>query len=88
MACYLTTLGHWLNQCDIFNKSVHWHSPENIFTAASAQAIILYNAFENCTFKISVTSPSAQCVQMSLFSSHESIETLKIITLKKKTIHT
>ena len=42
-------------------SEVLWHSPESNFTA-SAQTSILHDEFENCTFEITVTSPTSQWV--------------------------
>ena len=39
----------------------------------SVQATILYNEFENYTFKITATSPRSQWVKLCSFSDHEAI---------------
>ena len=62
MAWCLTAPSHYLNQCWLITSEVLWHSPESNYTV-SAQAPILYNKFENYTFKISATSPKGQWVK-------------------------
>ena len=61
MACCLTAPSHYLNQCWLLISDVSWHSSENNWTV-SAQAIILYNNFENDALKITATSPRGQWV--------------------------
>ena len=63
MACHPMAPCHYsiyLNQSWFLISAVLWHSPESNFTAASAQATILHNEFENYTFKITATSPRNQ----------------------------
>ena len=62
IACCLTEPSHHLNQCWLIISEVLWHWAESNFTA-STQALILYNDFENHTFKISFTSPRGQWVK-------------------------
>ena len=50
MACCLSTPSHYLNQYWNLNKEVLWHSPDTHFTS-SVQDTVLYNWFENHTFK-------------------------------------
>ena len=64
-ACCLTALCHYLNQCWLLISEVLWHSSESNFTA-SAQATVLYNEFENYSFKITATSPRGQRVDISM----------------------
>ena len=60
-----------LNQCWLIISEVLWHSPENNFTAI-VQSIILYNKFENYTFKIIVTFPRGQWVEyLAVFGKGE-----------------
>ena len=48
-----------------------WHLPESSSTV-SARATILYNKFENCTFKISATSLRGQRVNtISTFQAYD-----------------
>ena len=51
-----------LNQCWLFICEVLWHSTENNFT--NAWANVLYNEFGNYTFKITLTSPRGQWVNI------------------------
>ena len=53
---------HCLNQCWLLISEVLWHSPKSNLTV-SAQATILYNEFENYTFKITAISPRGQWVK-------------------------
>ena len=59
MACCLTAPSHYLNQCWCLINEVVWHSSESSFRAI-AQAVILYNEFENHTFEISAISPKGE----------------------------
>ena len=61
MACCLTAPSHYLNQCWLLISQILWHSPESNFTL-TAHATILYNEFENHTFKIPATSPRGEPV--------------------------
>ena len=61
VACCLTAPSHCLNQCLLIISEVLWHTPESEFMV-SAQATILYNEFENYTFKIAFISPRGQWV--------------------------
>ena len=63
MAFWLTAPRHYLNQRWLRINEDVWHSTKTYFTA-SAQVTIWYNRFENYTFKIITTSPSAQCVEI------------------------
>ena len=49
MTCCLTTPSHCLNQFWLFISAILWHSPESY---SSTHATILYNEFENYTFKL------------------------------------
>ena len=70
MIWYSTTHSHDLNQCWLLDHEALWHSQNN--STESAQAIILYNEFENYTFEIIATSPRAQRVnQRDAHSSHK-----------------
>ena len=53
--CYLTAPSHWLVQYWFLIIGVLWHSPDRTFTA-NDRAAILYNEFENDTFKITATA--------------------------------
>ena len=57
MAC-LTASSHYMNQCWFLINEVLWNSAESNFTA-SAPAIILYDEFDNYTFKILPHLPGA-----------------------------
>ena len=50
MACRLTAPSHYLNQCRLRINKDMWHLRESILQA-SAQATILFDAFENHAFK-------------------------------------
>ena len=50
VACCLTAPSHYLNQYWLLIREVLWHSPGRNFTV-SVQATILYNEFENYTYK-------------------------------------
>ena len=66
MGCCLTALIHYLNQCWLLINevlSLLWHSPESNCTV-NAQITVLYNEFENYTFKIIPTSPRGQWVNI------------------------
>ena len=60
-ACLMAP-SHYLNQCWLIISKILWHSPQSNFTAR-VQAAILYNEFENYTFKTSATSPCGQWVK-------------------------
>ena len=62
MACCLTAPSHYLNQCWIIICDVLMHLHQSIHT--ERQATILYNRFENYTFRITATSPKAQWLKM------------------------
>ena len=62
MAWCLVAPSHYLNQCWLLINEVLWHSPESDFT--SAQANMLYNWFESCTFKIITTFLGGQWVNI------------------------
>ena len=62
MACCLTTPSHYPKQCWIFVSEVLWHLHKSNFTV-SVQSTILYNEFQNHTFKIITTSPRGQWVK-------------------------
>ena len=64
MACCLTVPNHYLNWCLHLISDDWWHSPESNFTT-SAHTIILYNEFENDTFKITPASPRGHWVNSS-----------------------
>ena len=51
IACCMMALGHHLNQCWFLIIKVLWYSSECVFSV-QAQFIILYNEFENYTFKL------------------------------------
>ena len=69
----LTTPNHYLNQCWLSISDVLWHLSESNFTVSS-QASILYDEFENYTFKIITTSPIGQWVNsLALFQSYSFI---------------
>ena len=57
----LTEPSHYLNQCWYLFCEVLWHSHESSFNV-SAQTTILWNEFENHSFKIIATSPKVQRV--------------------------
>ena len=52
MACWLTALTHYLNQCWLFTNEVLWHSPENTF-AMSAQILFCIRSLNNILLKSS-----------------------------------
>ena len=58
--CHEAT-SHYLNQCWLLISEILRHSPESHFTT-SAQAITLYNKFENDTFEMLATSLCSQAV--------------------------
>ena len=64
MACCLMAATHYLNQCSQPIDEVLWHSPESNSTKC-AHAPILYDEFENYTFKITATSPRGQCMTIT-----------------------
>ena len=66
LACCLMAPSHYLDQCLLIISAALWHSPKSHFTA-SDQATILHNEFENCTFKITATSPRGQWVNIAMF---------------------
>ena len=68
MACCLTAPSHYLNQRWLRINMVLWHSPKSNFTVVN-QATILYNQFENYTFKIRATSPGPLSQQNFVFAS-------------------
>ena len=59
MACCLKAPSYYLNQCWFLISEILWHSPGSNFTL-NAQAVILYNEFENSTFKITAISIRAK----------------------------
>ena len=68
MACYLMASSHYLTSLShtshylwLLISEVLWHSTLSNFPV-SAQATILYNMFQNYTFKITATSPRGQWV--------------------------
>ena len=80
----LTALSHYPNQCWFLISKVLWHSPESNIPA-SAQAIILYNVFENYTFKFTTTSTGGQWVRyfMTEFIRQRRVNTLSAIKFLK-----
>ena len=65
MVCCPTAPSHYLNQCCLLISAILRHSPKINF-AASVRATILYNAFENHTFKSATTSPKSQWFKVPL----------------------
>ena len=61
MACCLRAPSHYLNQCSLSISEVS-HSHESNFTV-SYQGNILYNKFENYTFRVTALSPRYQWVK-------------------------
>ena len=61
MACGLTSTSHYLSQCKHPINEVLWHSFHGNCTA-NAQPTILYDVFENCTFKNYCYIPQGQWV--------------------------
>ena len=64
MACCLTAPSHYLNQCWLIICEVLCHWPVSNCTM-HAQATIWCNVFENYTFKITATSPTAQWINFN-----------------------
>ena len=64
LTCCLTAPNHYLNQCWLLVDETMLHSPERNL-AVSAQATVMYNEFEHCTFKIIVTSSKYQWIRRS-----------------------
>ena len=62
MACCLTAPSHNLNQCWLLINEAMSHSFASSFTV-SAPATILYNEFDNFTFKITAIYPRTQYVK-------------------------
>ena len=62
MACCRTAPIHYLHQCELPNSVVLCHSLKSHFTS-SAQAAVLYNAYENYPFRISSASLRDQLVK-------------------------
>ena len=60
----LTIPNHYMDHNWIFVGEVQWHSTESNFMV-SAQATVLYNEFEICTFKITATSPRGKWVVLT-----------------------
>ena len=58
IACFLTALNHYLKQCWLIIKVVHWHSAESNFTR-SAHELNLWHCSEIALLK----SPSGQWVK-------------------------
>ena len=69
MACCLTAPSHYLIQYWLLVREVLWHSPESNFTM-SDQVTILYNEFENHTFKIIATPPRGHSLWLSNAVQH------------------
>ena len=67
MACCLTAPSHYLNQCWRRISQVLWHSLKSNFTA-SAQTTIMCNEQLVDIFKITITSPRGQCVNVQHIS--------------------
>ena len=65
MGCCLMARSHYFTQCWFLVSAVLWHSPVNNF-AASVHATILYDEFENGTFKNIDTSPRGPWVKDSV----------------------
>ena len=63
MTCCLTAPSHCLNQCWLIFCGVLYNSPE-VNSTGNAYESNHYNAFENDTFKIKVTTPRGQWVNM------------------------
>ena len=61
MACCLTALSHYLNQCQLLISEVLWHSHKSNFTR-NTHDIHLQVEFENYIFKITAVSPRRQWV--------------------------
>ena len=59
----VTWPSHYLNLCWLIIKCVVWHSSESNFT--SAQVTILYNEFENHTFKIITFSGTKELMKLN-----------------------
>ena len=62
LTCCLRAPSHYLNQSCFLISEVLGHSPETSNFAANAQTTLLYNEFENYTFKIMITPPRNQWV--------------------------
>ena len=62
MACCLTALSHWLNQCWLIINEVQWHSYSGNFTR-NASTVNHQNLFENYKSKISLKFPRGQWVE-------------------------
>ena len=58
MAWRLTSTSHYLSQCWLLIGEILWHSSHGN-CSSSAQPTILFDAFENCTFKNYSHSPGA-----------------------------
>ena len=56
MACCLAAPSHYLTQCWLLIPEFLCHSHDNNFTA-NPRAVILYNSFENCSFRINTLRP-------------------------------
>ena len=69
LACCLMTRIHYLKQCWLFISEVLWHPRESNFIGV-VQTTILYNKFENYSFKIVATSPRGQWVNLEPHKSH------------------
>ena len=61
MACCLTALSHYLNQCWLMISVVSWHSPDSNFTE-NTWDIYRLNEFEIYWFETVVQSPGVQWV--------------------------
>ena len=71
MDCCPIAPSHYPNQCWLIISRVLRPSSQSNSTV-SAQLILLHNAFKNCIFQITATSPRGQWVnlRMSLISNH------------------
>ena len=61
MDCCLTAPSHYLNRCWLLTDEFLWHLHGTNFTV-NAQATILYNGFENLTFKLLQHLPGASAL--------------------------
>ena len=66
MACCLAAPSHYLNQCWLTIKGVLWHLPESNFTRSIHGCNPQY-VFEDCTFKITITSSPQGLMSLCMF---------------------
>ena len=93
MACCPMAPSYYLNQWWYLISKIFWHSFESNFTV-SLQATILYNEFENHTFRVTATSPRGQWVNTRLILPwlswsifHENIALYWPLPCRHDTIH-